>query len=90
LHLVDETAHLLGLALANLIQVLNPEVIVLGTIGTAQGDFFLDRVRQAARAETWPQMFEAVAILPSPLGRQVGDYGAISVALEALDAEERL
>jgi glucokinase len=86
LRLVDETAHLLGVGLANVIQVLNPEAIVLGTIATEQGDFFLDRVRQAARAETWPQMFEVVEILPSPLGSRVGDYGAISVLLHALDA----
>jgi len=83
--LVDETAHLLGVGLANVIQLLNPEAIVLGTIATEQGDFFLDRVRRAARAETWPQLFEAVEILPSPLGSQVGDYGAISVLLSALD-----
>jgi len=88
LRMVDETAHLLGVGLANVIQVLNPEAIVLGTIATEQGDFFLDRVRHAARAETWPQMFEVVEILPSPLGSQVGDYGAISVLLHALDADD--
>jgi glucokinase len=83
--LVDETARLLGVGLANVIQLLNPEAIVLGTIATEQGDFFLDRVRRAARAETWPQLFEVVEIMPSPLGSQVGDYGAISVLLSALD-----
>ena len=87
--LVDETAHLLGVGLANVIQVLNPEAIVLGTIATEQGDFFLDRVRRAVRTETWPQLFEVVDILPSPLGSQVGDYGALSVILEALEADER-
>ena len=88
MRLVDETAHLLGVGLANVIQALNPEAIVLGTIATEQGDFFLDRVRRVVRAETWPQLFEVVDILPSPLGNQVGDYGAISVILEALDAKE--
>jgi glucokinase len=87
--LVDETAHLLGVGLANIIQALNLETIVLGTIATEQGDFFLDRVRQAVRRETWPQLFEVVDILPSPLGSRVGDYAAISVLLEALEADER-
>ncbi len=82
LRLVDETAHYLGVGLANVIQALNPEVIVLGTIATSQGDFFLDRVRRVVRAETWPQMAEAVAILPSPLGDRVGDYGAIGIILQ--------
>ena len=67
-HLVDETAHYLGVGLANVVQVLNPEVIVLGTIATEQGNFFLDRVRRVVREETWPQMFDVVEILPSPLG----------------------
>jgi glucokinase len=80
--LVDETAHYMGIALANVIQAFNPEVIVLGTIATAQGDFFLDRVRRVVRAETWPLMNEVVEIAPSPLGSRVGDYAAISVLLQ--------
>lgn len=82
LRLVDETAHYMGVGLANIIQAINPQVIVLGTIATEQGDFFLDRVRRVVRAETWPQMSSAVEILPSPLGDRVGDYGAISVILQ--------
>jgi glucokinase len=80
--LVDETAHYMGIALANVIQAFNPEVIVLGTIATAQGDFFLDRVRRVVRAETWPLMNEVVEIAASPLGSRVGDYAAISVLLQ--------
>jgi glucokinase len=84
LHLVDETAHYLGIGLANVIQAFNPEVIVLGTIATAQGDFLLDRVRSVVRAETWPLMNEVVEIVPSPLGSRVGDYAAISVLLQEI------
>lgn len=84
LQLVDETAHYLGIGLANVVQALNPELIVLGTIATQQGDFLLDRVRRVVREETWPQMSDVVEILPSPLGSQVGDYGAISVILQHL------
>jgi glucokinase len=84
LQLVDQTAHYMGVGLANVIQILNPEVIVLGTIATEQGDFFLDRVRRVVQEETWPQMSEVVEILPSPLGNRVGDYGAISVILQNL------
>ncbi len=88
LRLVDETAHYMGVGLANIIQAINPQAIVLGTIATEQGDFFLDRVRQVVRAETWPQMSEEVEILPSPLGDQVGDYGAISIVLQHLVQED--
>lgn len=84
--LVDETAHYLGVGLANIIQALNPEVIVLGTIATEQGDFFLDRVRRVVCEETWPQMSQVVEILPSPLGKTVGDLGAISIILQGLAA----
>lgn len=84
LRLVDETAHYMGVALANVIQAFNPEVIVLGTIATAQGDFFLDRVRRVVHAETWPQMSACVKIAASPLGSRVGDYGAISVLLQEI------
>jgi glucokinase len=87
LQLVDDTAHYMGIALANLVQAFNPEVIVLGTIATAQGDFFLDRVRRVVRAETWPLMNEAVEIAASPLGGRVGDYAAISVLLQETKTE---
>ena len=82
LRLVDETAYYMGIGLANIIQALNPEVVVLGTIATEQGDFFLDRVRRVVCQETWPQISAVVEIRPSPLGSQVGDYGAISVILQ--------
>jgi glucokinase len=84
LDLVDETAHYMGIGLANVIQAFNPEVIVLGTIATAQGDFFLDRVRRVVHAETWPLLNEVVDIVPSPLGDRVGDYAAISVLLQGV------
>ena len=84
LHLVDETAHYMGVGLANIIQAINPQVIVLGTIATQQGDFFLDRVRAVVRQETWPQMAKVVEIFPSPLGDRVGDYAAVSVILQHL------
>jgi len=84
LHLVDETAHYMGVGLANIIQALNPQAIVLGTIATQQGDFLLDRIRAVVRAETWPQMAKVVQILPSPLGDEVGDYAAISIILQHL------
>jgi len=90
LQLVDETAHYMGIALANVIQAFNPEVIVLGTIATAQGDFFLDRVRRVVREETWPLMSEIVEISPSPLGSRVGDYAAISVLLQEIQTAEEV
>ena len=74
----------MGIGLANIIQIFNPEAIVLGTIATEQGDFFLDRVRRVVQQETWPQMSAVVEIHPSPLASQVGDYGAMSVILQNL------
>jgi glucokinase len=84
LRLVDETAHYMGIGLANIVQAINPEVIVLGTIATEQGALFLDRVRAVVRQETWPQMYAAVQIVPSPLGSAAGDYGAVSVIAQHL------
>ena len=87
LRLVDETAHYMGVGLSNVIQALNPQAIVLGTIATQQGDFYLDRVRAVVRQETWPQIYEAVQILPSPLGDQVGDYAAISIIVQHMTSK---
>ena len=80
--MVEETAYYLGLGLANLVNLLNPEVIVLGTIATRYGDFFLEPVRRVVAAEAWPDPVAAVRITGSPLGDLTGDYAALAVFLD--------
>jgi glucokinase len=78
-----ETGHYLGIGIANLIQVLNPQVIVLGTIAVHAGEMLLRPTRRSAREHTWPRAWKAVRIVPAKLGSKVGDLAALCCALNA-------
>ncbi len=72
-----------ALGIANLVNLLDPEVVVVGGGLVAAGDVLLDPIREA-----FPQLVLAadhrphVAIVPARLGN---DAGAIGAALIALD-----
>ena len=78
LTIVDQAARFTGLALANLVKVVDPAGFVLGGGLTSVGDFYLDRVRASlAEALTgYPQPVVRVA----ELGGDAGVIGAAAVA----------
>ncbi len=78
-----ETGHYLGLGIANLVQVLNPQVVVIGTIAVHAGEMLLRPTRRSAREHTWPRAWKAVRIVPAKLGAKVGDLAALCCALNA-------
>ena len=81
-------AQMLGQGLAILIDVLNPEKIVLGSIFARSSDLLIDEMCQVLRQECLPQALEVCEILPAELGESLGDVAAISVALDGLKREE--
>jgi glucokinase len=78
-----ETGHYLGIGIANLVQVLNPQVIVLGTIAVHARDILLRSTRRSARDHAWPRAWKAVRIVPAKLGERVGDLAALCCAMNA-------
>ncbi len=67
-------------ALGSFMNILNPEMIVMGTIALAAGNLLLDPVKKLLPRFAWPQMIKDVEIRPSELGSKIGEYSAISVA----------
>lgn len=80
---VDRAAAGLGQLCALLVDILNPDVIVLGTIGTAWFDLFEPRARRALEAEALAPAARHVAIRPSGLPAR-GDQAALAVAVRRL------
>jgi glucokinase len=78
-----ETGCYLGIGIANLVQVLNPQVIVIGTIAVHARDLLLRPTRDSARRHAWPRALKAVRIVPARLGEHVGDLAALCCALNA-------
>lgn len=77
---VADVARWLGLGVANLVSLFNPEIVVLGGGLMAAGDLFLDPVRQAVLERAQPRAARMVRIELSRLGRRAGLLGAARLA----------
>jgi glucokinase len=71
----------LGQGLALLIDALNPQVIVLGSLAVALGDRILAPARAVVAEEALPQAAAACEIVPSVLGADIGDMASLMAAL---------
>lgn len=70
----------LGQTLSILIDVLNPERIILGGVYMRSGELLTPAMQRVLKKETLSYAREVCEILPAGLGEQVGDYAAIAVA----------
>ncbi len=71
----------LGRGLAILIDVLNPECIVIGSIYARNEKFFRPHIDWILKEEAIPSALEVCRIKPAELGESIGDYAALCVAL---------
>jgi glucokinase len=71
----------LGQALAMLIDVLNPQRIVLGGLAWRMGENLLAPMRRTMAREALPQTLRACEIVPAALGEKIGDVSALCVAM---------
>jgi glucokinase len=77
----DDFTERLAQGISNVIMILNPQAVVLGTIAVYEGDFVLRPLRQKLPKYTWKWALDACTINASALGKSIGDLGAIAVAL---------
>jgi glucokinase len=71
----------LGQTIAILIDVLNPQRIVLGGLARRFGSKLLDPMRMVVKREALPQALRDCEIVPSALEDQIGDVAALCVAM---------
>ena len=74
----------LGLALAALVNVLNPEIVAIGGGAAAAWDFFIDDVRSEIRRRAFGPPAERAVIVRAALGKSAGILGAARVALDSI------
>lgn len=74
----------LGKGLAIIIDILNPERIVLGSIFARCSDLLVPSMEKVLQKETLDLSRKVCEILPAELGEQIGDYAALSVAAEGV------
>ena len=71
---------MLGRGLAILIDLLNPERIVLGSIYQRSGHLLKEAMEKYLSKETLPLAYRVCKILPAKLQENIGDYAALAVA----------
>jgi len=72
----------LGEGLALIIDLLNPEVIVLGSIFVRCEDLIRTAMEIALQRETLSTALQNCRVVPAQLSEQIGDYAALAVAME--------
>jgi glucokinase len=91
LDVLDAIGRRLGATMGSLVNIFNPEVIVIGGgWGKAAGSFLLEPAREVMVREALSPGRELVRIVPAQLGPEAGLVGAGFVAFEALDATGEL
>ena len=72
-------AEKLGTALAMFCDIINPEVIVIGSIYKRNEDYFNPLVRAVIEREALPQTAAACTVKGAELGENIGDYAALGL-----------
>jgi glucokinase len=70
-----------GKGLSILIDILNPELIIIGSIFVRSGDLLLPAIKRKLEEESLLLSNKVCRIVPAGLGEKVGDYAALSVAI---------
>lgn len=83
--ILDETAGYLGAGIANLINLFNPERVILGGwAGLALGVPMLPRIRQAAQEHALDRLYRQTSIELCQLGPDAVAFGAATLPVAAL------
>lgn len=84
---MQETGVWLGIGIGSLINVLNPEMVVLGGGMIAAGEKLFQPIRETARNQSFDVPGERATIVAAALGNDAGVIGAAGCALERANAQ---
>lgn len=81
----DEIALRNAQAMGLLINTLNPEKLILGTLAWAVGDLYTDPIKKYLPRFCWKEPMESCQIVCSALRRDISSYAGIAAALNYLN-----
>lgn len=87
LEVYKQCAHMLGRGLSVLIDILNPEKIILGSIFQRSEELLRAEMEKVIAKETLPQSRNVCKIVPAELGESLGDVAALCVAVCGIKGE---
>lgn len=85
LNIIKETGCYLGVAVTNIIHILNPEVVVLAGGMTGSGDLLMNPIKEIVKNRTIEASYKDTQIVFSQLGNDAGIIGAAGCLLKELE-----
>ena len=85
---IEQSVYFLGRGVANLINIFNPQVIVIGGGVAEAGQKYIEMVKQIARHYAMIKPLENVKLIGAQLGNSAGFLGAAAFALNRLKIEK--
>ncbi len=79
--MLAKKAYYLGVALANMVNLYNPELILLGGLFAQEQEFFIDPVIDTVRQMSFGGLGNQVRIEATSFGWKAGVVGAAALAL---------
>lgn len=76
MEVISQAATYLGVGMVNLVNIFNPEMIIVGGGMAKMGDRLLNPARQVVMDRVFPLLAQAVCIVPAQLGEDAGVLGA--------------
>ncbi len=83
-HLVDEVVKYLSIAIANIVHLINPGMIILGGPMAQAGDLLIAPLQARIRELCLPAASEGLRIVQGSLGTEANLVGAVTLALQDL------
>ncbi len=81
LAVLDESADALGRGMGLLADILNPELIILGSLASRLNERYHERALASMRSEALPGNFDACRVVVSALGERLQDLAALMAAV---------
>ena len=81
------SARKLGLGLSVLIDLFNPERIVIGSVFARSEELFREEMEKVIVREALAEAAAVCTVVPAELGDAIGDYAAVAVAQRGLEAQ---
>jgi glucokinase len=82
MEIILDSAKYVGIGIYNIVQALNPPLIVLGGGLMSWGDFYLNHIKRTFYKYAGNMIFDPFGIVVSQIGPDVGVIGAASLVLE--------
>ena len=82
--IMERAGEKLGMGLAMLVDILNPQVIVIGSIFLRQEAILRPAMERILSREALSYNLNVCRVVPARLGEELGDYAAFSVAMNKL------